>query len=204
MSTVLDEKLLDILVCPQDRGPLLLIDGEWLYNPRLRRAYPIEDGIPVPDPRAGSACKRLHLYLRWMVRPDDGVDLGVDGDDRRARIGHDASRGTAHPIGRPGVGLLHETELDELGDERPDGRSVEAGERGQVGARGRAAPVHELEHRRKVSTANRVDGVSEGCHVAHNSGCRDVARPDTAGAVAPGWGRNRYFVVIDPNCGICV
>ncbi|EHI14525.1 hypothetical protein KEK_01825 [Mycolicibacterium thermoresistibile ATCC 19527] len=47
MSTVLDEKLLDILVCPQDRGPLLLIDGEWLYNPRLRRAYPIEDGIPV-------------------------------------------------------------------------------------------------------------------------------------------------------------
>ncbi|NLY94841.1 MAG: TIGR02757 family protein [Myxococcales bacterium] len=31
----------------------------------------------VPDPRAGSACKRLHLYLRWMVRPDDGVDLGV-------------------------------------------------------------------------------------------------------------------------------
>jgi uncharacterized protein (TIGR02757 family) len=31
----------------------------------------------VPDPRAGSACKRLLLYLRWMVRPADGVDLGV-------------------------------------------------------------------------------------------------------------------------------
>lgn len=31
----------------------------------------------IPDPRAGSACKRLHLYLRWMVRPADGVDLGV-------------------------------------------------------------------------------------------------------------------------------
>jgi uncharacterized protein YbaR (Trm112 family) len=45
---VLDEKLLSILVCPQDRGPLLLIgDDEMLYNPRLRRAYRIEDGIPV-------------------------------------------------------------------------------------------------------------------------------------------------------------
>jgi uncharacterized protein YbaR (Trm112 family) len=44
---VLDDKLLDILVCPQDRGPLLLIGDEFLYNPRLRRAYRIEDGIPV-------------------------------------------------------------------------------------------------------------------------------------------------------------
>ncbi len=44
---MLDEKLLKILVCPQDRGPLLLIDDEFLYNPRLRRAYRIEDGIPV-------------------------------------------------------------------------------------------------------------------------------------------------------------
>jgi len=31
----------------------------------------------VPNPRAGSACKRLLLYLRWMVRPADGVDLGL-------------------------------------------------------------------------------------------------------------------------------
>ncbi|MDT5333919.1 MAG: uncharacterized protein QOF31_5216 [Mycobacterium sp.] len=44
---MLDEKLLSILVCPQDRGPLLLVDDELLYNPRLRRAYRIEDGIPV-------------------------------------------------------------------------------------------------------------------------------------------------------------
>jgi uncharacterized protein YbaR (Trm112 family) len=43
----LDEKLLSILVCPEDRGPLLLVDDECLYNPRLRRAYRIEDGIPV-------------------------------------------------------------------------------------------------------------------------------------------------------------
>lgn len=31
----------------------------------------------IPDPRAGSTCKRLLLYLRWMVRPADGVDLGL-------------------------------------------------------------------------------------------------------------------------------
>ena len=44
---MLDEKLLIILVCPEDRGPLLLIGDELLYNPRLRRGYRIEDGIPV-------------------------------------------------------------------------------------------------------------------------------------------------------------
>ena len=43
---MLDRKLLSILVCPADRGSLLLA-GEVLYNPRLRRAYRIEDDIPV-------------------------------------------------------------------------------------------------------------------------------------------------------------
>jgi len=31
----------------------------------------------LPDPDKGSASKRLFLYLRWMVRRDDGVDLGL-------------------------------------------------------------------------------------------------------------------------------
>lgn len=31
----------------------------------------------IPDPRAGSACKRLLLYARWMIRPADGIDLGL-------------------------------------------------------------------------------------------------------------------------------
>ncbi|OBI51003.1 protein YcaR in KDO2-Lipid A biosynthesis cluster [Mycobacterium kyorinense] len=43
---MIDQMLLDILVCPADRGPLLLID-QLLYNPRLRRAYRIDDDIPV-------------------------------------------------------------------------------------------------------------------------------------------------------------
>lgn len=30
-----------------------------------------------PAPASGSACKRLCMFLRWMVRPDDGIDLGL-------------------------------------------------------------------------------------------------------------------------------
>ncbi|OSC41335.1 Trm112 family protein [Mycobacterium decipiens] len=47
---MLDDVLLSILVCPADRGPMVLVeDGgtKVLYNPRLRRLYRIEDGIPV-------------------------------------------------------------------------------------------------------------------------------------------------------------
>lgn len=31
----------------------------------------------VTDPEQGSACKRWNLFLRWVVRPADGVDLGL-------------------------------------------------------------------------------------------------------------------------------
>lgn len=31
----------------------------------------------LPDPRATSSCKRLMLYLRWMIRGPDGADLGL-------------------------------------------------------------------------------------------------------------------------------
>ncbi|NLI75008.1 MAG: DUF2400 domain-containing protein [Candidatus Riflebacteria bacterium] len=30
----------------------------------------------LPDPAGGGCCKRWQMFLRWMVRPDDGVDLG--------------------------------------------------------------------------------------------------------------------------------
>ena len=30
-----------------------------------------------PSPADGSACKRLCMFLRWVVRPDDGIDLGL-------------------------------------------------------------------------------------------------------------------------------
>ena len=31
----------------------------------------------LPSPADGSACKRMNLFLRWMVRPSDGVDSGI-------------------------------------------------------------------------------------------------------------------------------
>jgi len=30
-----------------------------------------------PAPASGSACKRLCMFLRWVVRPNDGIDLGL-------------------------------------------------------------------------------------------------------------------------------
>ncbi len=59
---MLDQKLLDILVCPIDRGPLLLID-DLLYNPRLQKSYRIEDGIPV-------------------LLADEAVDVGAEEHQR--------------------------------------------------------------------------------------------------------------------------
>jgi uncharacterized protein len=44
----LDPQLLEILACPEDKGPLLYFaDEDALYNPRLRRRYAVRDGIPV-------------------------------------------------------------------------------------------------------------------------------------------------------------
>ena len=40
-------ELLERLVCPLDKGPLDLVDGQWLVNPRNGYRYPISDGIPV-------------------------------------------------------------------------------------------------------------------------------------------------------------
>lgn len=49
-----DDPLLKILVCPLDKGPLTLLDsGDALYNPRLRRRYPVRDGIPQLLPSSG-------------------------------------------------------------------------------------------------------------------------------------------------------
>ena len=44
----LDDQLLEILACPEDKGPLLyFIEEDCLYNPRLQRRYRIDDDIPV-------------------------------------------------------------------------------------------------------------------------------------------------------------
>ena len=44
----LDPQLLEILACPEDKGPLLYFqDEDALYNPRLKRRYAIRDDIPI-------------------------------------------------------------------------------------------------------------------------------------------------------------
>jgi uncharacterized protein len=45
---ILQQALLKILVCPVDKGSLMYFaDEDLLYNPRLKRAYRIERGVPV-------------------------------------------------------------------------------------------------------------------------------------------------------------
>ena len=44
----LDPQLLEILACPEDKGPLIYFADEGsLYNPRLKRRYEVRDDIPI-------------------------------------------------------------------------------------------------------------------------------------------------------------
>src|SRR5689334_6852270 len=56
---------------------VLLGFGHEQFYPRgeLKRRVAVRFFFPVPS--QGSACKRMNLYLRWMVRPSDGIDCGV-------------------------------------------------------------------------------------------------------------------------------
>lgn len=48
MPSTLDSRLLEILACPQDKGPLVFFaDEDALYNPRLHRRYAVRENIPV-------------------------------------------------------------------------------------------------------------------------------------------------------------
>ena len=55
---------------------MLSLDSSPFYGPA---GLPEKAGVRYffPSPRDGSPCKRLSLYLRWMVRRDDGLDLGL-------------------------------------------------------------------------------------------------------------------------------
>jgi uncharacterized protein (TIGR02757 family) len=65
----------------EDIGPALDSFSTRALALDLRQAYgkvPARAGVCYffPRPSAGSACKRLNLFLRWMIR-DDEIDLGV-------------------------------------------------------------------------------------------------------------------------------
>lgn len=64
-----------------DVGPALEAFSTRALQTDLTRAYGRMPGRPgvcyfFPRPSAGSACKRLNLFLRWMVRRD-AIDLGT-------------------------------------------------------------------------------------------------------------------------------
>ncbi len=56
-------ELIERLVCPLDKGPLVLIDGKWLVNRRNGYRYPIEDGIPVMLVEVGERYRDDSLIL---------------------------------------------------------------------------------------------------------------------------------------------
>jgi uncharacterized protein YbaR (Trm112 family) len=68
----MDAALLRILVCPIDKRELLYFADEGLlYNPRLRRRYPIADGIAVLLPRRSEPVTHPE-HLRLVARADRG------------------------------------------------------------------------------------------------------------------------------------
>ena len=86
--SVIDARLLEILACPEDKGPLLLIGEDTLYNHRLRRAYRIDDGIPVllvDESRQVDEAEHADLLSR--ARAAEQGATGADGagaGDRRS------------------------------------------------------------------------------------------------------------------------
>lgn len=72
----IDDELLDILVCPLSRKPLVLREG-WLYStdPETRRRYPIRDGIPIMliDEAETVSESEFHRVMAEAVRPAPAV-----------------------------------------------------------------------------------------------------------------------------------
>ena len=77
----LDPKLLEILACPDDKGPLLYFaDEDTLYNPRLKRRYRVLDG-DIPDlliDDAETVDDAEHTRLTKKAEAD-GVQLNFTG-----------------------------------------------------------------------------------------------------------------------------
>lgn len=69
----LDARLLEILACPEDKQPLLYFEREgFLYNPRLKRRYLIEDGVPVMViDRAVAVSQAEHEQLLTRAAAED-------------------------------------------------------------------------------------------------------------------------------------
>jgi uncharacterized protein len=78
---VLEHVLLDILVCPIDkRGLYYFADEAVLYNPRLRRLYRIENGIPLMLPKQAVPVSEDE-HIRLMTCASRGEITMVTAND---------------------------------------------------------------------------------------------------------------------------
>lgn len=68
-----------------DTGGPTLIDATSAFVGVLQRSAPDSPGYLLAEPGRGSACKRLNLFLRWMIRRD-AVDPGVWGQSKMSRL----------------------------------------------------------------------------------------------------------------------
>ena len=88
----LDPRLLAVLACPEDKGPLYYFgDEDTLYNPRLKRRYQIKDGIPVmlideaesvsaaEDERLVAKAKAWEGLVDRIKHPTDELTIHVVG-----------------------------------------------------------------------------------------------------------------------------
>ncbi len=72
----LDPLLQEILVDPEDKQPLWYFEADaLLYNPRLRRSYPIRDGIPVLLIGEAAAVDD-HAHAAFEARRSEAVVTG--------------------------------------------------------------------------------------------------------------------------------
>ncbi len=70
----LDPVLLEILACPEDKGPLYYFEDEAvLLNPRLGRTYRIDEGIPVMLIDEASAVDEAEVARLLAKAEADGI-----------------------------------------------------------------------------------------------------------------------------------
>src|SRR3954468_13205050 len=99
----LDPQLLDILACPEDKGPLLYFESEdALYNPRLKRKYAIKDDIPIMLIDEAEGVDETE-HQRLLAKAEAGASSPSSRPERRGRAGrHDGDVGRHARVPRTG------------------------------------------------------------------------------------------------------
>lgn len=72
----LDSELLDILVCPESKEPLIYFeDEEFLYCPASQLKYPIKDDIP-----------QMLAEEAEQINDEEAADLEAEAEERDLRV----------------------------------------------------------------------------------------------------------------------